>query len=117
MIREITCIGCPMGCRIYAELSGENISSITGFECKIGEKYAREELTLPKRMVTSLACVQGREMPLSVKTNHPIDKSRIFDCLREISKVKVTAPILIGEVILPHVCGTDVDIVATKDIW
>ena len=117
MIRDITCIGCPMGCRISAEMMDNEIVSITGFQCKIGEKYAREELTLPTRMVTSLVKVRGRETPLSVKTSKPIEKRRIFDCLGEIAQVRVSAPIHIGEVILPNVCGTDVNIVATKDIW
>ena len=30
MLREFTCIICPNGCEIQAELSGETIASITG---------------------------------------------------------------------------------------
>ena len=117
MIREITCIGCPMGCRISAEVDGDSILNISGHQCKIGQTYAMEELTLPTRMVTSLVKVQGRELPLSVKTSRPIEKRKIFQCLEEIARITVSAPIHIGEVIVPNVCGSGVDIVATKDVW
>ena len=98
MKREITCIGCPMGCRITAEVDGKDIVSIEGYTCNIGKKYAQEELTV------------------SVKTSQPIEKSKIFDCLKEISKHTVMRPVQIGEVLLKNVCGTQVNIIATKEL-
>ncbi|QEY35590.1 DUF1667 domain-containing protein [Caproiciproducens galactitolivorans] len=116
MIKEITCIGCPMGCRITAELDGDKILSIEGFTCNIGKKYAQEELTVPTRMVTALMHICGTDQPLSVKTSKPIEKSKIFDCLKEISNHYVMRPVHIGEVVIKNVCGTSVDIVATRDV-
>lgn len=116
MKREITCIGCPMGCRITAELNGEEIISIDGYTCNIGKKYAQEELTVPTRMVTALMKVEGTHQPLSVKTSKPIEKSKIFECLKEISRRTVIRPIHIGDVIIMNVCGTPVDIVSTKEL-
>lgn len=117
MIRELTCIGCPMGCHITAEVEDGEIRSVKGWQCKIGDTYAREELTLPKRMITSLVQVVGREQPLSVKTAVPVDKSKIPQCLAQIAAARVTAPVFIGDVVVPDVCGTGVDVVATKEIW
>lgn len=117
MTREITCIGCPMGCRITAELEGGKILRIEGYICNNGKKYAEEELTVPKRMVTALMRVVGSRHPLAVKTSHPIEKSKIFDCLKEIRSNAVTVPITIGEVLIHGVCGTDVDIIATKELF
>ncbi|MCY1713854.1 DUF1667 domain-containing protein [Caproiciproducens galactitolivorans] len=116
MIKEITCIGCPMGCRITAELDGDKILSIEGYTCNIGKKYAQEELTVPTRMVTALMHVYGADQPLSVKTSKPIEKSKIFDCLKEISGKSVMRPVHIGEVVIKNVCGTPVDIIATRDV-
>lgn len=116
MKKEITCIGCPIGCRITAELDGDKIVSIEGYTCNIGKKYAQEELTLPTRMVTALMHVYGSDQPLSVKTSRPIEKSKIFDCLKEIANHSVMRPVHIGEVVIKNVCGTPVDIVATKDL-
>ena len=40
--RNLTCIGCPMGCQITVEFEGEEIHSVTGNTCAIGDKYARQ---------------------------------------------------------------------------
>lgn len=114
--RELTCIGCPVGCRIMAELEGDKIISIEGYTCNIGKKYAQEELTLPTRMVTALMKVEGTHEPLSVKTSRPIEKSKIFDCLREISAHTVMRPVAIGQAVIKNVCGTQADIIATKEL-
>lgn len=117
MIRELTCIGCPMGCRLVATLgkNGEFISA-EGYSCNIGKKYAEEECIRPTRMVTSLVKVEGAKTPLSVKTSKPIDKTKIFDCLKEIESCRVAAPVRIGDIIIKGVCGSEVDIVATREL-
>ncbi|HIZ39180.1 MAG TPA: DUF1667 domain-containing protein, partial [Candidatus Anaerobutyricum stercoris] len=45
-----------------------------------------------------------------------IPKAKIFDILEEIKPVIVKAPVKIGDVIIPNVAGTGVDVVATKNI-
>jgi len=115
--RELICIGCPMGCPITATLDDNGaFISAEGYTCNIGKKYAEEECTHPTRMVTSLVHAKGCKTPLSVKTSKPIDKKLIFDCLAQIAACSVTLPVHIGDVIIPGVCGTDVDIVATKEL-
>lgn len=55
--RELTCIGCPMGCQITVELNEGEVVSVTGNTCGIGDKYARNEVTHPERTVTSTAVI------------------------------------------------------------
>ena len=43
-------------------------------------------------------------------------KGKIFDILDEIKPVVVKAPVKIGDVIVPNVAGTGVDVIATKNI-
>ena len=57
--RNLTCIGCPMGCQITVEFEGEEVFSVTGNSCAIGDKYARQEVTHPERTVTSTVIVTG----------------------------------------------------------
>ncbi len=116
MKRELTCIGCPMGCRLTAEFNGTEVTEVTGNGCAVGARYAREELTNPKRMVTALVRVVGMERPLSVKTEAPIEKRLVFDCLAALGAVAVAPPVRIGDVILENVLGTGVNVVATEDI-
>ena len=40
----------------------------------------------------------------------------IFDCMKALDTVVAVAPVRVGDVILPQVCGTDVNIVATKSM-
>ncbi|MEE3392835.1 MAG: DUF1667 domain-containing protein [Lachnospiraceae bacterium] len=116
--RELTCIGCPMGCQITVELEDGRVMSLTGNSCPIGDRYARQEVTHPERTVTSTVAVNNRPSAprLSVKTAHNIPKDKIWDCMGQINNVRIDAPVHIGDVIIKGVAGTDVDVVATRNI-
>ncbi|MBR1393762.1 MAG: DUF1667 domain-containing protein [Ruminococcus sp.] len=114
MTRELTCIGCPMGCPITVELEGGEIKSITGYTCNIGKNYAMSEVTAPTRTVTTTA-LNVHAQPISCKTAGAIPKEKIFDVVAAIKDTTVPSPIYIGDVILSDVCGTGVDVVATMN--
>ena len=114
---NLICIGCPLGCPLEVEMEGAEVLTVTGQTCKNGEKYARKELTNPTRIVTSTVRVTGGTLAMvSVKTASDIPKGRIFDCVRELQAIDLTAPVAIGDVIIENVCGTGVSIVATKNV-
>lgn len=116
--RELICIGCPLGCMVSVEMDGGEIKSITGNTCKRGEDYARKEVTNPTRIVTSTVRVTGGHLDmLSVKTQSDIPKGKIFDCVKALKDICVTAPIHIGDVIVENVADTGVNIIATKEIF
>ena len=77
-------------------------------------KYAFEEKTAPQRTLTSIVRAATRLEPVSVRTNAPIPKDKIADCLAVLRDVVVAPPIAVGDVIVADVCGTGADIVATK---
>ena len=115
--RELTCIGCPMGCQITVELEGTEILSVKGNTCAIGDKYARNEVIHPERSVTSTVVVDGGDKPrCSVKTAGNIPKDKIAECMKAIDAVRVNAPVKIGDVIIENVLGTGVNVVATRNI-
>ena len=113
---ELTCINCPMGCRITAEYDGREVTDIRGFTCARGKAYAQTEITDPTRMVTALMAVAGTTKPLSVKTRSPIRKPLIFDALAAIRKTIVKPPVRIGDVVIENVCGSGVDVIATENV-
>jgi len=115
-VRTITCIGCPMGCRLSVRLADGKVDSVDGAGCGRGAVYARQECVCPTRMVTSLVRVRGRRAPLSVKTAQPVPKEMIFECLERIHAAEVVPPVRMGDVIVPDICGTGVDVVATAAI-
>ena len=115
--RELTCIGCPMGCALTVELEGDEVVSVTGQTCKRGEDYAKKEVTNPTRIVTSSVVVTGGALAaVSVKTKTDIPKGKIFDCVKALKEVTVAAPVHIGDVVLENVAGTGVDVIATKNV-
>ncbi len=115
--RKLTCIGCPMGCPLTVIMNGEEVVSVTGNTCKRGDIYARKEVTNPTRIVTSTVRVSGGSIDMvSVKTKEDIPKGKIFDCVKALKEVEVSAPVHIGDVILENVADTGVDIVATKNV-
>ena len=114
--RNLTCIGCPMGCALLVEMNGKEIISVTGNTCKKGAEYAVKEVTDPTRIVTTTVRVKNGNMPVvSVKTAQDIPKGKIFECVKALKGITVKAPVHIGDVILKDVAGTGVDIIATKN--
>lgn len=118
MKHELTCIGCPLGCALVVEIEGNRIVSVTGFTCKKGEAYAQAEMINPRRTVTSTIKVRGGDTPMvSVKTALEIPKAQVTECMAALKDLAVDAPVKINDVILSDVCGTGVDIVATKNVY
>ena len=40
--RELTCIGCPMGCALTVKMEEGNVISVSGNTCQQGDIYARK---------------------------------------------------------------------------
>ena len=117
MKKELTCIVCPIGCHLTAELdeSGK-VLSVSGNTCPRGKVYAENELTHPTRTLTTTVMVLNRPgCMLPVKTSAPISKEKIMEAMAVIRTLKVNAPIKCGEVILPSLLG-EADLVAAGSI-
>ena len=107
-IRNLTCIGCPMGCPLTVKLEDTEVMNIEGNTCKRGAVYGKKEVTNPTRIVTTTV--------VSVKTKEDIPKDQIFACIRAMKGITVPAPVHIGDVVLHDVAHTGVDVIATKNV-
>ena len=108
------CIMCPMGCPLtIEEVNGEVV--VSGNTCKRGAMYGKEEYTHPKRCVTTLVEMKSGGVA-SCKTSATIPKERIFDVMKEISKVQVIEPLGTGDIVIENVLGLGVDVVITSDL-
>ena len=111
--RELTCIGCPLGCALTVTMNGKEVVEVKGNTCKKGDIYARKEVTNPTRNVTTTVRVSGGAAPMiNVKTQSDIPKDKIFECVAALKGVTIQAPVAIGDVVLENVAGTGVNIVA-----
>ena len=112
-MKELTCIVCPRGCRLKVDDNME----VTGNACPRGKIYAINELTNPTRTITSSIRVSNRPQTLvSVKTDKPIPKDKMFDVMKEIDKLSVEAPTKIGQIVKANILGLDSNIIITKNI-
>ena len=112
-MKELTCIVCPRGCRLKVDDNME----VTGNACPRGKIYAINELTNPTRTITSSIRVSNRPYTLvSVKTDKPIPKDKMFDVMKEIDKLTVEAPTQIGQIVKANILGLDSNIIITKNI-
>lgn len=115
-VRNLICIGCPLGCPVTVTIDGEDIN-VTGNTCPKGAEYARKEVSNPTRIVTSSIRVNdGVIARVSVKTKKDIPKSKIFEVMEEIQGTRVDAPVSMGQVLIPDCAKTGVEIIATKSV-
>ena len=115
--KEVTCIVCPIGCKILVRTDGTSFEILEGNKCKKGIDYARNEALDPRRMLASSILVENGEWPLvSVKSSEPIPKEKIFEVLTQIKKTKVKAPVELGQRLIENIAGTGIDIIATKTV-
>lgn len=117
MTQIITCINCPVGCRMTVDVSDDgSVLSVSGNTCPRGARYAVQECTVPERMITAVIPVKNSPVPLSVKTASPVPKKMIRDVMAELSRVAVSIPVHAGDIIIHDVLHTGTDIIATRSL-
>ena len=114
--KVITCIVCPIGCNIAVTGKGSSVLHMEGNQCKRGEEYAGNEFVHPVRILTTTVRVEGSDSSLlPVRSDKQIPKELLMQCMAQIQKVSVEAPISRHDVIIPNILGTNADIVATGE--
>ena len=100
MKKTITCIVCPRGCTMTAEMLDGTVV-VTGNTCPRGEQHAVAELTAPVRTLTTTVRVANREDTMvSVKSAAPVPKERMLALMQRIRALRVNAPVAIGDILL-----------------
>ena len=117
MEREFVCIICPNGCQISVEYEGTNIKNIKGDECPKGKDYVKNEIINPLRVFTGSVLVENGDFSLvSVKTSVPIPKKYLKKIGEITHRIKVDAPVEIGQVVAFNLLNENVDLIATRKI-
>ncbi len=114
----LTCINCPLGCILTVTLHDNgDVADVSGNQCARGVAYAKMESTNPTRMMTSTVRLTGGAIAqVPVKTAAPIPKGLVVDSVKALKPIELAAPVTLGQVVLTNVCGTGVDVVATRSI-
>ncbi|MDP2921803.1 MAG: DUF1667 domain-containing protein [Candidatus Omnitrophota bacterium] len=113
--KKLTCIECPKGCRLAVDVDNGKVVKVAGNECPKGEKYAISEIENPARILTSAVLSQGLALKMiPVRTDNPIPKSRIFEAMAEIKKIRVKKSLKTSDIIVENFMGLGVDLIATR---
>jgi CxxC motif-containing protein len=114
--KQVVCIVCPSSCRLTVrEENGKII--VEGNGCKRGVEHGISEYTNPMRMLTSTVAVTGGTLPrLPVISTGEVPKAKLNECLTLLYGIAVSAPVQCGDVIVKDICGTGVDVVASRSM-
>lgn len=122
---ELICIVCPKGCTLKIAAAGNagvTATDVQGSGCARGRIYAVKELTNPERTLTTtvrLVCrtTEGTGQRMApVRSAGPLPKALVPDCMKVINSIAVKAPLKVGDVIIPNIMDTGVDIISTANI-
>lgn len=117
MSKEIICIVCPLGCKMDVQVEGTEVIGVKDNKCKKGEQYARQEVFFPGRILTTTVETGDPEAPLlPVRSDNPILKDELEECMKVIAKHVVTKPLQPGDVVIRNILGLDVDIIACRTL-
>ena len=112
--RVMNCIMCPMGCEMTVTVENGKVIDVKGNTCPRGAKYANDEVTAPKRMLTTTVRIEGGILPVVSETVLP--KEKVLDCAAFLRGVTVKAPVKTGDVIVKDILGLGVNIIASRDM-
>jgi CxxC motif-containing protein len=114
MEKKVTCIICPVGCEVTVRGSEREVTEVADFQCKRGKSYAENEYLNPKRILTSTVKVRNYDYAvLPVRSDVPVPKSILLECMDIIRKIIVTAPVKKGQVVVKNIMGSGADIIAS----
>ena len=120
---QFNCTTCPSECLLTVEVEHESdgsvaaVRSVTGNSCPRGDKFAHQELTCPVRVLTTTVAVSGGdEVLLPVRTAEAIPLALHAQAMALIRGLVVEAPIRMGDVILPNLLDTNINLIASMDV-
>ncbi len=113
MKKNLTCIVCPIGCSLTAEIEEGVVTEVHGNTCPRGKAYAESECIAPMRtLTTTVRCAHGEIIP--VKTECPIPKEKVSEAMQMIKNVHPLLQVGVGDVIIKDVFGSRV--IATRNM-
>lgn len=116
-VKKYTCIICPMSCDIVLKAENGKIIDVSGFTCKRGENFARNEYINPLRTITTVVKLENsRYNCLPVISDGSIPKDMIGKSLKFLKKISVKAPVTKGNIIIENLLSTGVNIIAAKTV-
>lgn len=115
--KKLVCIVCPIGCSIEVQMDNNKVSEVSGYSCARGKNYAITECTDPERTITSTVRLLGGKIGVApVKSDKPVARHLIFECMKQINLCKLQAPVKVGDIVIQNILDTEANIIVTSNI-
>lgn len=118
MDKDFCCTTCPAECRLLVSVNeaGEFVS-VRGNRCRRGEEFARQELILPMRVLTSTVCLKNGKTSrlVPVRSDRAFALSKHKQAVAELRGVVCEAPVRMGEVVAADIAGSGAAMLASCD--
>ncbi len=118
MEKYYCCTTCPLECKLTVSVDESGaFLAVAGNRCPRGEEFARQELVLPLRVLTSTVRVEGRQgmVLLPVRSDRAFALTKHRRAVQELHKIRCRAPVRMGDVVADGIAGTDAAIIASCD--
>jgi CxxC motif-containing protein len=114
---ELTCIVCPIGCRLTVERTDGGDVAVRGNRCPKGDVYGREEMLAPKRIVTAVVRTDSRAFPcIPVRTDKPMPRELVAGLIADLGRRSVRLPAARGQVLIENYKASGVNVVLTRTL-
>ncbi|MEG0372178.1 MAG: DUF1667 domain-containing protein [Clostridium sp.] len=116
-IVELTCMGCPLYCRLTTHLDESTPINLNGYFCKIDFNPVSQEYNSPTTFLKASLPVHHGILPrVNVETQQGIFQSSLSACIDILKTLQVRAPINKGDIISKSLAHTNVSLISTQTI-
>ena len=115
---ELTCICCPHGCALRVVKEGDKVVSVSGNTCSRGAAFGEQEVVDPRRVFSTTVPIEGAICgKIPVKLTQQFPKDRLIEAAYEIQKLRLKAPVTLGQVLIKDLLGEKgCDVVACRTL-
>ncbi len=111
-MKKLICIVCPNGCEL--EIGGEG--TVSGNLCPQGKEFALQEMTDPRRSVSTTCRTVFPEHPLvPVRTRQEVPKNMMKDIVKAVNETVIDRRMGIGGTVIENVLNTGTDVILCTD--
>ena len=115
--RNLLCNLCPNCCALTVTLDGDAVIGCTGNLCPQGADFARQEVTIPLRnLTTTVAVAGGLYAQCSVRLSAPIPLDRLAEAVDALHGLAIPAPVHIGQVLSENFLNLGVNVLSTRSV-
>jgi len=103
---DLTCICCPHGCALKVVKEGDKVISVSGNGCSRGAAFGEQEVIDPRRVFSTTVPIEGAicgKIPVKLTAQFP--KTRLIEAAYEIQKLRLKAPVKVGDVLIKDLLG------------